>query len=75
MVMDWQNLAALALVLVSLFYLVWRVGRRIARVDSGGCSSCAGCPAASGQKPELISLDPPRLQATSERPETEKDHG
>ena len=64
---DWQNLAALALVLVSLFYLVWRFGWRIARVGSGGCSSCAGCPAASSQKPELISLDLPSPKDTANK--------
>lgn len=57
MAIDWQNLAALALVLTSVFYLVWRFWWRRTRVDSGGCSSCAGCSFGGGQEPELVSLE------------------
>lgn len=56
MAIDWQDLAALALVLSALFYLVWRFWWRGSMVDSGGCSACAGCSASGGQNPPLLVL-------------------
>lgn len=55
---DWQSLAAYALLVAALFYLgrrVWRIVRSGTR-DGGGCGSCSRNPDAA--KPQnLVQLD------------------
>ena len=57
MILDWQNLAALGLVVSAAVYVVWRLIRAVRRRGASGCGSCPACPA--NQTP-LISIDPPK---------------
>jgi hypothetical protein len=65
--LDWQNLAALAVVLLAAVFLTWKLGRAI---TSGKPSACTGCKS-SGVKDaatKLISLDlPPPTGSESDR--------
>jgi len=45
MTFDWQNLAALAIVLSAVAYLVRRTWRTVAKKRAGGCGACGSCPA------------------------------
>ncbi len=58
--MDWQQLAALGLVLLAAAYLVLRARRK--RGLCGGCGDCGQAPPIEnrGRATQLISLDEPK---------------
>jgi hypothetical protein len=47
MTFDWQNVAALAIVLTAAVYLVRRVWKSVAKKRAGGCGACGSCPGGS----------------------------
>jgi hypothetical protein len=47
MASEWQNLAALAIVLAAAAYLIRRAWLTLAKKRASGCGACASCPAAS----------------------------
>ena len=56
--LDWQNLAALTLVLLAAVFLTWKLGRAITSGKPFGCTGCKS----SGRKDaaaKLISIEPP----------------
>ena len=56
MILDWQNLAALGLVVSAAVYVIWRL---IRAADGGARSGCGSCPACPADRPQLVSIDPP----------------
>jgi hypothetical protein len=57
MTSDWQNLAAIALVIAALAYLVRQSWQVLARRRSAGCGSCPTCPADSSANHAEVSAN------------------
>jgi hypothetical protein len=60
MTFDWQNVAALAIVLTAAVYLIRRAWRTVAKKRAGGCGACGSCPAGSADATAktLVQLQP-----------------
>jgi hypothetical protein len=56
MLLNWQDLSALAIVALAAAYLVGKFMRLVRSQEAGNCGGCGGCPKAPGQ--DLVSLDP-----------------
>lgn len=61
----WQDLAAAALILAAVVYIVRRL-RRMGRAKAEGCLGCRQCDPAA-QEPPLVGLQPPSPSDQSDR--------
>lgn len=57
--LDWQDLAAILLVLTAVIYLWRRVRARVRRIQRPCCPGCPKCQPGNQDRP-LVPLDPPR---------------
>jgi len=54
---DWQNIAALGVVLLAVLYVARQTWLKFSRRAVPGCGSCGSCPAEKPREPEIISPD------------------
>ncbi len=54
--LDWQNLAAIAVVSITLAYVARRIWRKLTRRNGIGCGTCGDCPAEKSAGLEVIGV-------------------
>jgi len=54
--LDWQNLAAITIVSITLVYVGRRVWVKLSRRSGIGCGKCGDCPVEKSASPQVIGV-------------------